>query len=66
MPSKTLMTALAASLAVAGPAAAATVLVEQARPFSVDAAKGVSVYSQYDESIGAYASWPVRVASSRR
>ena len=57
MPSKTLISALAssaASLAVAGPAAAATVLVEQARPFSVDAAKGVSVYSQYDESIGAY------------
>ncbi|HEV2821094.1 MAG TPA: hypothetical protein VGW11_11355 [Solirubrobacteraceae bacterium] len=57
MRSKTIITALAAtaaSLAVAGPAAAQTVLVEQARPFSVDAAKGVSVYSQYDDSIDAY------------
>ena len=57
MSSKTIITALAAtalSVAVAGPAAAETVLVEQARPFSVDAAKGVSVFSRYDESIGAY------------
>ncbi len=57
MRSKTIITALAAtaaSLAVAGPAAAATVLVEQERPFSVDAAMGVSVYSQYDEAIDAY------------
>ncbi len=57
MRSKTIITALAAtaaSLAVAGPAAAQTVLVEQERPFSVDAAKGVSVYSHYDESIDAY------------
>lgn len=45
----------AASLAAAGgSASAATVLVEQARPFGVDAAKGVSVYSQYDESIEGY------------
>jgi hypothetical protein len=53
----TLITALAAaagSLAAAGPAAAATVLVEQERPFSVDAAMGVSAYSQYDSSIDAY------------
>lgn len=43
MRSTTIITALdttAASLAVAGPAAVGTVLVEQARPFSVDAAKG--------------------------
>jgi len=53
----TLITALAAaagSLAAAGAAAAATVLVEQERPFSVDAAMGVSAYSQYDSSIDAY------------
>lgn len=57
MRSKSIITALAATaatLAVAGPAAAQTVLVEQAHPFSVDAAKGVSVYSHYDEAIEAY------------
>ncbi len=56
MRSKTVITALttAATLGLAGPAAAQTVLSEQPRPFSVDAAPGVIVFSQYQADIDAY------------
>ena len=50
----TLTTALAATaaLALAGPAAAQTVLSEQPRPFSVDAERNLIVFSQYQEGVG--------------
>ncbi|MCP9491244.1 MAG: hypothetical protein MSC31_15410 [Solirubrobacteraceae bacterium MAG38_C4-C5] len=56
MRSRTIITALttAATLGLAGPAAAQTVLSEQSRPFSVDATPGVIVFSQYQADIDAY------------
>jgi len=56
MHSRTIITALttAATLGLAGPAAAQTVLSEQPRPFSVDATPGVIVFSQYQEDLDAY------------
>lgn len=56
MRSKIVITALttAATLGLAGPAAAQTVLSEQPRPFSVDATPGVIVFSQYQRDLDAY------------
>ena len=56
MRSRIIITALttAATLGLAGPAAAQTVLSEQPRPFSVDATPGLIVFSQYQEDLDAY------------
>jgi hypothetical protein len=56
MRSKIVITAVTtvATLGLAGPAAAQTVLSEQSRPFSVDATPGVIVFSQYQKEIDAY------------
>jgi hypothetical protein len=50
----TILAASTATLAVAGPAAAETVLDEQSRSFSVAHAQGVTVFSRYDQAIDAY------------